>query len=874
MARRARGGPMPEPRLARLLSRLLPPRTRRDLFDPSAADLRGDCARAGRRAPRAALVLLFLDCWRLTPAEVLAMFFNDLRHAFRLLRRDVLFTATIVLTLTLGVGANVSVFAVVNAVLLRPLPYADAERLVMIEHRDTRTGLTKAFIAMGDHIDMRARQKAFEVFAGFGSGPTVIHSGQDSWEGSALMATAELLPALRVQPVAGRALESSDMHPNAARVAMIGYEFWQRNLGGDPGVVGRAIPIGLGRVPHQIVGIAPQGFRFPLTSSADVIMPLRLPADAPASRRNGWTFAVARLAEGVTLAQAQLAALSKQMELEHPEQNIGSEYYAKPLRDAFVGESRTALVQMLAAVGLVLLIACVNVANLLAARSLGRRQEMSVRVALGAGRRQILMQLVAESLALGVVSGVSALAFAYWAVPALVSLVPESLNLGAGGQIGLDGTVLIFAALVSLGTSLVFGLFSGLGLRRDTTAGALMSTRGMSGGAVARRASSALVVAEIAIAIVLLTGAGLVLRSFANLLSVDPGFRSANVLTLSLAAPPARYPDAPARAAFNQRVFDAIRALPGVQAAGTAAVMPLTGNVWSVPFDRADRPVPAGERAPDVGWQAATGGYFSALGIPLIEGRHFSTAQDGPDSPPVVIISEAIRARFFDGQPAVGRRVRLGDDEAEIVGVVGSIRRGALTDAPWSDMYFSQEQAPATAMNLFIRTSGDPVALIPAVREAVREVDPAILTRAVQTLDDVARESVQVTRLALWLLGLFALTALALAAVGIYGVMSYAIRQRMRELGTRVALGATPGSILRLVMGNGAKIAALGTGIGLLASFLAGRALRSLLFSTAPSDPAVLAGAAGLLGVTAMLACYLPARRASRVDPVRTLSPR
>ena len=769
-----------------------------------------------------------------------------------------------------------SVFAVVNAVLLRPLPYGDADRLVMIEHRDARTGLTKAFIAMGDHIDMRARQKAFDVFAGFGSGPTVIHNGQDSWEGAVLMATAELLPALGVQPLAGRALAPSDMHPNAARVAMIGYAFWQRNLGGDPGIVGRAIPIGLGRVPHQIVGIAPQGFRFPMTSNADVIMPLRLPAEAPSSRRNGWTFAVARLADGVTLeqAQAQLGSLSKQMEQEHPEQNIGSEYYAKPLRDAFVGESRTALVQMLGAVGLVLLIACVNVANLLAARSLGRRQEMSVRVALGAGRRQILMQLVAESLALGIVSGVSALAFAYWAVPALVSLVPASLHLGAGRDIGLDGTVLIFAAALSVGTSLVFGLFSGLGLRRDTTAGALMSTRGMSGGAVARRASSALVVAEIAIAIVLLTGAGLVLRSFANLLSVDPGFRSANVLTLNLAAPPARYPDTAARLAFNQRVFDAIRALPGVQAAGSAEVMPLTGNVWSVPFDRADRPVPAGERAPDVGWQAATSGYFTALGIPLIEGRLFSTTQDGPDAPVVVIISEAIRDRFFDGQSAVGRRVRLGDDEAEIVGVVGSIRRGALTDAPWSDMYFSQEQAPDTAMNLFIRTSGDPAALIPALRAAMREVDPAIVTRAARTLDDVAQESVQVTRLALWLLGLFALTALALAAVGIYGLMSYAIRQRMRELGTRVALGATPGSILRLVLGSGAKIAAIGTGVGLLASFLAGRAIQGLLFSTAPSDPAVLVGASALLGVTAMLACYLPARRASRVDPAQTLSAR
>lgn len=866
---------MRESRVRRVLASLLPPRLRRDVFEPSACDLDADRARAGRRPPRLALVLLFLDCWRLAPSEVFSMFLNDLRHAFRLLRRDPLFTATIVVTLALGVGANVSVFAVVNAVLLRPLPYADADRLVMLEHRDRRTGLTKAFIAVGDHVDIRARQQAFEAFAGFGSGPTVIHGETDSWEGSALMATAELLPALRVQPFAGRVLNEADMHPTAARVALLGYEFWQQHLGGDPGVVGRSIAIGMARVPHQIVGIAPPGFRFPITAPADVILPLRLPAAPPANRRAGWTFAVARLAPGVSLdeAQAQLAALAANLESEHPEQNQGSEYRLEPLRDAFVGESRTALVQMLAAVGLVLLIACVNVANLLAARSLGRRQEMAVRVALGAGRRQILMQLVAESLALGAISGACALAFAWWAVPALVSLVPASLNLGAARDIGLDGTVLAFAALVSLGTSLVFGLFSGLGLRRDTTAGTLTSTRGTTGGAAARRASAVLVVAEIAIAIVLLTGAGLVLRSFANLLSVDPGFRTDNVLTLSIAAPPARYPDAPARAAFNRRVFDTIRALPGVQAVGTAAVMPLTGNVWSVPFDRADRPVPAGERAPDVGWQAASEGYFTALGIPLLEGRLFSSA-DTADSPDVVIISEAIRDRFFDGQPAVGRRVRLGDGEAEIVGVVGSIRRGSLTDAPWADMYFSQEQSPAASMNLFIRTSDDPMVLVPALRGTLREIDDAMIVRQVRLLDDVAAESVQITRLVLWLLGLFAATALALAAVGIYGVMSYAVRQRMRELGTRAALGATPGSLLRLVMGNGARIAAAGTAIGLAASLLAGRALQSLLFSTAPSDPAVLAGAAGLLAVTAMLACYLPARRASRVDPVQTLNGR
>ena len=864
---------MREPRLKRLLASLLPPRARRDVFEPAAFDLESERARGGRSGA-GRLLLLFLDCWRVAPAEILSMFLKDLRHAFRLLRRDALFTATVVLTLTLGVGANVSVFAVVNAVLLRPLPYADADRLVMIEHRSRRTGLTKRFIAMGDHVDLRARQTAFAQFAGFGNGPTVVHGPTEIWEAEALTATDELLPALGAQPFAGRAFEAPDMHPNAARVALLGYEFWQRHFGGDPGVVGRSVDIGLSRVPHQIVGIAPPQFRFPPTVAADVILPLRLPPSAPAARTSGWTFAVARLADGVTLEQAgaQLDALSQQMEQEHPEQNQGSAYYATPLRDAFVGETRTALVQMLAAVGLVLLIACVNVANLLAARSLGRRQEMAVRVALGAGRRQILMQLVAESLALGIVSGVAALGFASWAVPALVSLVPASLNLGAAGPIGLDGTVLAFAAALSTGSALAFGLFSGLGLRRDVTAGTLTPQRGSTSGIAARRASSILVVAEIAIAIVLLAGAGLVLRSFANLIAVDPGFTSDGVVTASLAAPPARYPDAPARAALQRRIFEAVRALPNVEAAGSAAVTPLTGNHWTVPFDRADRPVPAGQRPPEIGWQAATSGYFAAMGIPLLEGRLFVEQQDGIDAPPVVVISAAVRDQFFDDGPAVGRRVRIDDGEAEIVGVVGNVRRASLTDEPWADMYFPQSQSPGTSMTLFVRTSGDPAALTPSLRTALRGVDADMIVRRVQPLDAIARESVQVTRLALWLLGLFAGTALVLAGVGIYGVMSYAVRHRRRELGTRVALGATPGGILRLVMGQAARMTALGTAIGLVAAVAAGRALGSMLFGTAPADPIVLAGAAGALAATAMAACYLPARRAANVDPVRTLT--
>jgi putative ABC transport system permease protein len=863
---------MPEPRLRRLLGALLPARLRQDVFEPAAHDLDGARLRAGRGRAHVGLLLLFMDCWRLAPAEVASMFLNDLRHAFRLLVRDPGFTLAAVLTLTLGVGANVAVFAVFNAVLLRPMPYADADRLVMIEHRDRRTGVTKPFIAVGDFVDLHDRQELFEAVGAYDTFRTVVHGDQEPLDASGLAVTPDLLSALRVVPFAGRAIEAADVREGAAPVVMLGYEFWQSRFAGDPSIVGRSVRIGSTPVARQVIGIAPAGFRFPAAATTDVVFPRSLPAAAPAVRKNGWTFAAARLAPGVTADQASvhLAALSRQMEQEHPEQNAGSEYFAIPVREAMIGPTGPALVLALAAVTIVLLIACANVANLLAARSLSRRHEMALRAALGAGRRQIGMQLAAEALALASVAGVAAVLFAYWATPALVRLVPPSLNLTALGEVRLDPAVLGFAALVTLGTTVIFTLFSGMAAG-DRGPAPLTAPGRVSTGTGVRRATSALVAAEIALAIVLVAGAGLVLRSFAHLVAVDPGFTPAGVLTLSVSVPADRYRDADARVTLQRRLFDALGAVPGVEAAGAAAVTPLTGNNWTVPFERADQPVPAGQRPPDVGWQSATGGYFRALNIPLRAGRLFSFA-DGPAAPPVVIVSEALAARFFPGESPVGRKIRIQDGTAEIVGVVGNIRRAALTDTPHADLYFPQERAPGTATTLFVRTSGDPAAILPAVRTALRQVEPAAMLRGIRSMDEVVRESMQVTRLALSLLALFAATALALAAVGIYGVMAYTVRQRMREIGTRLALGATRGNILWLVLRQGGRIALLGTAAGLAITVVAGRAIRSLLFSTTPGDPVILGCAALLLLATALAACYIPARRATRVDPVQTLA--
>ena len=856
--------------LARALARLLPAEVRRDLFEPAFMDLCGDAARTGRGLT-GPTVLLFLQCWRFAPAEVLTMLLHDIRHALRLLVREPGFTVAAVLTLALGIGANVSVFTVVNAALIRPLPYPEADRLVLLQHRDRRTGIAKQFVAMGDFVDLRRRQQAFESIAAYGAGPqTVFHVG-DPFDVLVLHASPDLLDLLRVRPALGRAFTAGDGKAGAAPVTMLSHEVWQEHFAGDPAVVGRMIQ--LGQIQRQVIGIAPRGFRFPANHRTGAIIPAAIPADTPAVRKSGWWYAAARLKPGTTIeqAQAEVTAISRQLEAEFPADNEGSEYGVRSLREMMIGDTRPALLLLLAAVGAVLLIACVNVANLLVARAIGRRQEMAVRVALGAGRGRLLIQSLVESLVLAVIAAGVGILIARGTTPALVSLVPSSVNLPGLTGVGVDRTVLVFTAAITVLTTLVFGAIAAFGIRFDHAAGAMVNPGRVTARASARRASAALVVVETALAIVLLTGAGLVLRSFARLVSVDPGFSTDRVMTMDIVLPAARYENAAARAAFYTRAFEALRRVQTIESVGSATVVPLTGNNWTVPFDRADQPVPRGQRAPDVGWQAATAGYFTTLGIPLREGRLFAPT-DRPGGPTVVIISEAIRDRFFPGESPIGRRI-LGDDGgAEIIGVVGNIRRAALTDPPRADLYFPGEQGPQLTTSLFIRTTGDPRSSVADVRSALRSIEPLIVIRDIQTMDEVARRSVQVTSLALRLLGLFAAIALTLASVGIYGVMSYAVRQRTHEIGTRLALGATQSSILWLIMRDGIRVAAIGAALGLAISFGAARANRALLFDTSPADPVTLLGATVVLMFVAMLACYVPARRATHLDPRQSLT--
>jgi predicted permease len=809
---------------------------------------------------------------------------QDIRYALRRLAHERAFTTAAVLTLTLGVGANVAVFAVVEAVLLRPLPYPDADRLVILNHRDDRTGITKEFIAIGDFIDMSARQTVFDGFAAFSGGRTTIYGEGEPIVAPLLAAGPGLFETLRIKPAYGRLINTDDTRQGAAPVVVLGYSLWERSFKSDPNVVGRRIRTGT--TDREIIGIAPKGFRFPANEPTDLILPFTIPAEPPANRKSLWAYTLGRLRTlgtggpeadggrgvGLGAANAQLTSLSQQMEREHPTENQGSRYFVQSLRDAMVGDTRRPLTLLAFAVGAVLLIACANVGNLLLVRALGRQQEMAVRAALGASRSRMVGQVLAESFVLAIVSALAGIALAYWGTPALVALVPQSVNAPGLADAGLNVKVLGFAVAVSVAAALAFGLVSAFTSRAP--ASAALASHGRAGvSRHVRRLTSGLVVAEIALAVVLLLGAGLILRSFAGLMSIDPGFQVDRVATFGVALPAGRYPDAPARALFYQRAQASARAIHGVEAIGMAAVTPLTGNNWTVAFERVDRPLPPGERAPDVGWQSASGGYFQALGIPLKSGRLFDD-RERPGSAPVVVISEAIEKRFFTaGESAVGHFVKTGTtSSAEIIGVVGNIRRAALTDEPRADMYFPFDGQPGNGITVFARTAGDPTAMLPALREAFRAIEPNVVVLGAGTLAETMAESVWTTRLTLWLLGVFAAIALLLAGVGIYGVLSHAVRLRTREIGTRLALGARPLDILWLVMRWGTALAIAGVVIGGVAGLAAAQSLKSMLYGVTTTDPRVLAGAAALLIVTALAASVIPARRASRTDPARTLS--
>jgi putative ABC transport system permease protein len=804
-------------------------------------------------------------------------FWRDIRFGIRMLVKNPAFTAVAVLTLALGIGANTAIFSVIDAALLRPLPYPNADRIVVLYQLDQDKQTDNP--APADFLDLRKQSSSFAYLAAHRGLPFNLSGNGQPERVEGAVVTSDFFAALGVRAVQGRTIQPDLDPPGGTSVAVLGYGLWQRRFGGDANIVGRAIEVdGVSRI---VVGIMPPGFAFPAgtelwTSSrfAAVPHPLRPTEDPSALRDSHYFESFGRLKPGVTLAQAttEVDTITKRLKQQYGDKEEGFGATLVPLRQDLVGETRPALLILLGAVALVLLIACVNVANIILARGASRQKEMALRIALGAGRFHLLRHLLVESLLLALAGGALGILLALWGLAPLRALVPADMI--GGAPIALDSRVLLFTLFASLASGVLFGLIPGSRLLgTDLNVSLQEGGRGSAGGGRARRMRSALVVTEIAMAAVLLIAAGLLLRSFSRLLNVPEGFNPDHVLSLQMALPQARYPKPGDRVAFLKNTLERVDSLPGIASASAISRLPLNpGNSSrSVEIEGRTAP-PSGDIAPD--YLVVTADYFQTLGVPLLAGRTF-TDRDDANALPVAIVSEATARHFWPGQDVIGKHFRgaCGDDKTwcQVVGVVGDIKQHHLEQASKLAVYVPFLQDPWAFFALVVRTKLEPASAASAVEGAIHSVDADEPVYNVRSMRDVEAASLSPQRLQIALIGLFAALALILACMGIYGVMAYSVAQRTSEIGVRMALGAQTGNVLGLVLGEGLRLALLGAAIGLAGSFFAARLLSGMLFGVTPSDPFTFASVAVVLVAVAMVACYVPARRATRVDPLVAL---
>jgi predicted permease len=794
---------------------------------------------------------------------------HDARHALRQLRTAPGFAAVALLTLALGIGANTAIFSVVYGVLLRPLPYAESERLVRVF--ETSEG-SRNTVSPPNFLDWRAQGTAFASLAAL-SDETVslARQGADPERVSSAAVTANLFDVLGTRALLGRTFAREDDAWGSARVVVVDEALWRRAFGADPALLGRSLT--LDGEAYTVIGIVPHGTGFP--ADAELFTPLRLdPAELPTMRGAHYLRVVGRLKPGVTVEQAgsEMATIMRRLEQQYPDQNTGAGTAVQGLRDVLTQEVRVPLLVLLGAVGLVLLIACVNVANLLLARGVGRAGEIAVRAALGAGRGRIARQLLTESVALALLGGVLGAGLAVLGTRAFVHLAPGDVpRLDA---VRVDGTVL----LATLAMAIVVGALAGLGPALQSGRSDLNRVLREGGrGAVGRRlrAVEGLAVAEMALAVTLLVGAGLLVRSFDKLRAVDPGFRPERVLTFDVSLPSASYEPVERKRAFADALLARLRALPEARDVAVAFGLPMCGVSFGLTFDIASRPLPPAQQ-PATSVRFASPGYFAALGIPLVRGRAF-TADDRGGAPPVLVINETAARRFFPGRDPIGERVALGMTRdsvrlgGEIVGVVGDVHDFGLDAEAQPQMYAPFDQWPMSYLSVVVRTTGEPTALAAAARRIVRELDPTLPVARLTTLEQSVAESVARPRFYMLLLGSFAATALVLAAVGVYGVIAYAVGRRTREIGVRLALGATAAQVLRGVVGRALALGLAGLVLGTLGAVAATRLMRGLLFGVGPTDPLAFGVAAVALLAVAVAAAWVPARRAARVSPVAAM---
>lgn len=798
---------------------------------------------------------------------------QDLRYALRILAKDFGFSAVAVLTLALGIGANTAIFTVVNAVLLRPLPYPQSDRLLLLYNTNLKRASGRGPFSLMRLGQLRSEARSFSNLAGFCNETFNLTGVEQPEQLQAARVSAGFLQTLGVHPILGRDFLPEEDREGASPVVMLSYGLWQRRFGENPDVIGSSLT--LDSQAHTVIGILPPGLDQPapgLDLLATNLAAFSLFTRDQVRLGAGYISVIARLRPGVSgqLAQAELDVLNRQ----YLRQNAGmvdadpdALLVGSPLRGILVDNVKPALLVLCAAIGAVLLIACANVASLLLARATGRRKEFAVRAALGASRADLIRQLLAESLALSLASGILGLALAFAAIR-LVGRINQ-LNLPRTGEIHMDWETLAFTLLVSIITAVFFGLIPSIQASKpDLNLILRESGRGAAGSLRRSRARGLLVIGQVAVSMILLIAASLLLRSFLKLQQVDPGFDPRNVLTMQVTLPNAKYPTNPQKNAFFREALRHISATPGVISTGIMLWLPLNASVV-VPIQVVgDAVLPFGKR-PLAYWQSVTPDYFRTLGTRLVRGRFF-TEHDNESSSGAAIVNESLARRFWPNQDPIGKQLIVARAELreEVVGVVADVKTSALDSDAGGELYSPYPQRPWPGMILAVKTSGNPMSMSSAVRKQIAQVDGDLPITAVRSMEDVVSESFEQRQMTLWLLGAFAATALILAAIGIYGLLAYSVEQRRQEMGIRRALGARPADILSLVLREGLGLTLAGIAAGLAGAFLIGRAQEALLYHVSPTDPIIYVGMALLFLAVALIASYLPARRAIEVDPV------
>jgi putative ABC transport system permease protein len=803
---------------------------------------------------------------------------QDFRFAVRVLLKNPGFTAVAVITLALGIGTNTAIFSVVNTILLRPLAYKDPEQLVLINHNYPKIDL-KASVSAPGYAHYRDNAKSFSALAAM-SGWNVNLTGDGEPERlQGAMVTANLFPLLGVEAAKGRTFLSEEEQVGRNKVVVLGDGLWHRRFGGDAGLVGRTIT--LNGEPHTVVGIAPPDFQFgrELGQSPELWSPIAFTPEQLSTNNltTEYLLVLGRLKPEVTFAQAQ-------SELDTVAENVRKQFMPgtgpdgwglmmQPLSEMVIGDVRPMLWTLLGAVGLVLLIACANVANLLLARSASRRKEMAIRTALGAGRARVIRQLLTESVLLSFVGGAAGLLLAMWGVELLLSF--NESKIPRAYEVGVDLRVLGFTIGVSLLTGVLFGLAPALQASKVDLHDALKEGGRTGSGGLRRGARSVLVIAEMAVALMLLVGAGLLIKSFIQLQQVNPGFKPEGVLSMQLTLPESKYREPQQREAFYRQLLEQVRALPGVEASGATTALPLSGYNPSGSFQIEGRIVPQGQSSPHGDRWMVSHEYFKAMSIPLIKGRYFNE-RDSADAPGVAILDETIARKYWPDEDPLGKRIVFeGTAQAprwrEVVGIVGHVKHKGLEGESRVQYYVPLPQRPNAGIFLVLKTAGDPENLAASVRGVVRGLDKDLPVFKVTTMQQLVADSMAQRRFSMLMFGIFAFVALLLASVGLYGVLAYSVTQRTQEIGVRMALGAQARDVLGMVVGQGMRLVFVGVALGLALAFAFARVISNQLYGVTATDPWVFAGVALLLTAVAFLACYIPARRATKVDPMIAL---